>query len=502
MIHKIIDYWKRYYIEHVILFLVLITIVCLYLPRLNYNLVWVDEGFSIIVATSPTLNDLISNVTWDKSSSPPLYYVSLYIFSSIVGHNVFVYQLFSFIPFVLILIVSLTIIKKEFGFYVSLTFMILSSFLFSSIVYVTEIRAYEWAAFFVLMSFLYMYKILNEPKTSNYVLFMIFSILAAYNHYYACMAVGLLYFVLIANSVLVNKTERKKIFFISVITAVFYAPWILYCISGMLKTVNGYWLTYIPPVSDCLTFLFANEYGIVFCVICLVCSVLVIKEHAAIDIWKKKIEITPIGTWVFGGVTAIIGSITIGLIVCNLMHPVMVLRYLYPVSIIAWLLFSYCIYNWLKNVKTKTIMAVIIVTILLFTTVPQCLHIVELEERWDNISHSSIESMSCITDEDIVLTDEYWVTNSYFQSYYPNVTLIHVNRAQIPTIDNDHHYYIMINGIISQTTVKKQLLDQGYTVKTVKEYMLLGTGYKHQIKLGDLQYQYFALYEICPVDSG
>lgn len=499
MLSKNNDRWDKCRVELALLILAALIVVLLNIFRLSYNLIWVDEGFSILAATSPSFDSLLEKVAEDRIASPFFYNVSLYLFTALFGHNVFVYQLFSFIPLVLMLVVSITHVRKEFGFYVTITFMILCSFLFTSIVYMFEIRTYEWAAFFVMVSFLYLYKILNEPSKKNYAIFLIFSLLSAYSHYYACMAIGLVYMSLFVYSMVLNKGERKNVVITSVLFAVCYAPWMMYCVLGMINWVGNMWINFIPTLGDCLTILFANKFGLILCIVMLMCFALIIRDNVELNVQSKMIKISPVGVWLIIGATAVFGSIALAQIVCRFVHPVMTLRYLYPASVIAWFLFSYCVCNWIKDIKIRKIWSIAVIVLLLLITVPQSVQINTLENGWNNEVQSSIETMRCISNDDIVLTDEYWVTNSYFQTYFPDVTLIHFSRSDVPTLEEDRHYYVMINGLMSQTTVEEQLLEQGYGVKTVKEYMLLGAGYRHQAEVGDLLTQYYALYEIYPI---
>ena len=75
------------------------------------------------------------------------------------------------IPFFLILLFSLTALKKNFGTIAALVTVTMMSLMSAPVVYNVEARMYSLAALFVLLSFYYLHKILCCSQKKDWILF-------------------------------------------------------------------------------------------------------------------------------------------------------------------------------------------------------------------------------------------------------------------------------------------------------------------------------------------
>lgn len=58
---------------------------------------------------------------------------------------------------------------------------------------------------------------------------------------------------------------------------------------------------------------------------------------------SKKRRLTTFSLWVIAGVFSILGTIAVGEIVSIYIRPLLIMRYIYPVASVAWLLLGACL---------------------------------------------------------------------------------------------------------------------------------------------------------------
>lgn len=141
---------------------ILLTIYAIALAALNGirimdSTYWYDEMFSIKLIRMP-IPELLEATANDVH--PPLYYLILKGICHFAGESGPVLHAASLLPYLLVLILALTVIRKRFGRSTSLLFITFASLLASAVKFNVEIRMYSWVAFFVLVSYLSLYAIL------------------------------------------------------------------------------------------------------------------------------------------------------------------------------------------------------------------------------------------------------------------------------------------------------------------------------------------------------
>lgn len=169
---------------------------CLFitLMRCRDNAFWGDEGFSIFLAKR-SIPYIIKRTA--KDVHPPLYYFWLKAFYTVGGSNGFILHLSACIPYALILLTACTFVRHRFGEITAFILVLLSTLSKGAVIYNVEVRMYSLAAFFVLSAFIEVYEILRENRIRNWVLFVVFSLGAAYTHYYALVSVAFFYVALL-----------------------------------------------------------------------------------------------------------------------------------------------------------------------------------------------------------------------------------------------------------------------------------------------------------------
>lgn len=215
----------------------------LYLFNINYSDISIDETFTVaLIKHSPNaVLGLIKN-----DFHPPLYFLGLKIFTSIVGISTFTIRLFSIIGVLSTLILAYVVGQKVFGKKGALYFCILLMSLPMLAFYSHIARMYTWATFSITGVFLYSYLFIITNKKSDLVLLILFTIISAYTHYFALIAAfGSNMFVFVYLLFKQNKSWRLH-FIAALIIFILYLPWLFVILEQTSKAQGYFW---IPKVS-------------------------------------------------------------------------------------------------------------------------------------------------------------------------------------------------------------------------------------------------------------
>ena len=244
-------------------FLLIIIIGTLFLVMPHFNkYLWFDEAFSVSLS-SKSLKDI-----WFISGEdvhPVLYYIILHFILLFTNNNIAVAKFFSIIPITILGILGYTHIRKDFGEKVGLFFTIFSFFSPIIVSYAGEIRMYSLSLLLTTLTFTYAYRILkNDYKARNWILLIIFSILASYTHYYSLFCS-----IIIVSSLMIylfiktiknkkgtdvekyinTKNNAKKSLIAFVLLIISYIPWMSTIISQAIKISKDYWIP-VPWLHD------------------------------------------------------------------------------------------------------------------------------------------------------------------------------------------------------------------------------------------------------------
>ena len=205
--------------------------------------IWFDESYSVAIS-----NHSFSEI-WNIGGNdvhPVFYYMMLKIVSLIFGNNILVFRLFSVVPIVILSILGITHIRKDYGERTGIIFSFLTMFLPIIAAYSSEIRMYTWVMLFVTITAIYANRIYkNELSNKNWVIFALFSLLSAYTHYYGLMFAGIINVILFIYLLKNRKGKNKdlKIFIIqAIVECLLYVPWLYYFIKQLTSVGGGYWI--------------------------------------------------------------------------------------------------------------------------------------------------------------------------------------------------------------------------------------------------------------------
>ena len=220
----------------------------LYLYNINLGDIWIDEAFTkaLVRHSYGEIIQLIKN-----DFHPPLYFFGLKFFVAIFGLNDFTIRLFSVLgilaTILLVYIIGQKVLGKTGAIYFCL--LIVSLPMLAGFSHVA--RMYTWGAFAVTGTFLFASRFLLSNKHSDLIWFMLFSLAAAYTHYYALLA-AFWANVFVLMFLFIRRNNKLKIYLIySLIALVLYVPWFTAVIWQTKKVTESFWV----PTLDWQTFL-------------------------------------------------------------------------------------------------------------------------------------------------------------------------------------------------------------------------------------------------------
>src|SRR3990172_9885791 len=238
--------------------LIFIFAVFFYLFNINFSDIWIDEAFTkaLVKHSFGEITGLIRN-----DFHPPLYFYALKIFVSIFGISVFTIRLFSVLGVLATIVIGYVAGQKIFSKSGALYFCLLLLSLPMLAEYSHEARMYTWGAFAVTGVFLYAVLSITTSRRSNLLFLMLFSLIAAYTHYYALLAafwanVFVFFFLLI------NKNKNLKVHLIySLAALLLYLPWLLVMLSQMKEVSESFWVPALnwQIIASCLLSPFAPK---------------------------------------------------------------------------------------------------------------------------------------------------------------------------------------------------------------------------------------------------
>ncbi len=452
---------------------------------------WLDETYSINIVHL-SLPDLLK--TTGNDVHPPLYYLILFAFCKVFGYHSFIYHLVSLIPYAIILILSLTVISKTFGKITSLFVITFSSLLTTSVEYNVQVRMYSWGALFVMLSFYALYKIFKTDKTSAYALFIISSLCAAYTHYYLLIGMAAFYGMLMLATLIKRKKSLKKVIFTYLITIIGYAPWLVVLLRTMSSTSDSFWIKTIPSVTDSLGYLFAGKIQLLLVAVLFVTAALVLlfdtkilqliksaDGKSKLSFSLKRMKISSFCVWIASGFAGILVTIAFGLAISYIIRPMFLVRYLFPLSTIAWILMGVCI----SRLKLRKVIASVLLCATLLTGLYSYAYIFKEDRATQQILTKTLNATAELIDADDVILASY-------SHYKEGVARHYYGVSECYTIEN--------NEVKITDPAKKHwlFLDKEITDDTIAQLSAQGFGYNTIITNGNVGTYRVHIYEVIP----
>lgn len=338
---------------------------------LNYSFIHIDEWYTLSLLQMSFVDGLKLTAA---DVHPPLYYlivkivIKLLTMLNISFDMIFVSKIVSLIPYGILLIVSGSKVKNNYGWLTAGIFVFvfgtMSEFFFKFI----TLRMYGWGLLFLLLSYIYLYDVMNKSDKKSWFLLTIFSVCGAYTHYFIAISsifiyLSLFYYICFIKSyefnLKIRKNELKK-WFISVIGGLLLFSPCLRVVIKQLNTPGNYW---IPAISlnDVINFIsyFAtnSSNNVLISIAILLLAILFLASFL-----KLKNEDIEMKYYLLIGIFSAVMTFLFLLAFSIFLHPILLPRYLIPMIGILWFVFAIII----GKIENKPLLIIILCLILLF----------------------------------------------------------------------------------------------------------------------------------------
>ena len=338
-----------------VLIFTVIILAALHISLIFNDSVWCDEAYTMIQCRK-SFSSMMENVKVD--AWPPFYGITSWLFAHIFGISVPSLKLYSIIPTLLTIILGIHYIKQIIGStYVALTYALLVGVMPLSLHMSLEIRGYSWGMFFVTMCAFKTYQFWQKKKISNFILMLIWALLAAYTHYFAVVSVAIIFTLLFVALIIQNKKNIILCFVITLICFLAYLPWLANFLKAAGSVASGYWIPKMrfSNFMECFLFPFTKEidskgeiivceFTYIFVILGIFLVLLLFRNIFNSGMKNARNEIIAVLSLVVWG-----GLIVCGYLISKLISPMFIPRYMYFTIGLLWLAFSIMIFYCIKN---------------------------------------------------------------------------------------------------------------------------------------------------------
>lgn len=295
--------------------------------------IWVDEAFSVALASHPW-REMLSIASTDVH--PPLYYIILKALTEIVllvfphASAICIGKLVSVLPFALLLVAACTKVRRTWGNYVGGLWGMAIFAAPSLILQGVEIRMYGWAMFFVTLAYLFAYDVITKARKRDWCCFVLAGLASAYTHYYACIAVTPVYLLLLYISFRKGRFYLLRWLAAAAVTVVGYLPWLFIFVTQARNVEADYWIQY-PDLTEFRRYV-VGVFGdsVTAGIVCLI----IFLQFLSIGRGKEGIMHR---RFLLTGILCGVATIFVGLTATYLIRPVFAFRYMYPGLACFWL---------------------------------------------------------------------------------------------------------------------------------------------------------------------
>ena len=338
--------------------------------------IWYDELFTMGL-TGKSFRELTALTARDVH--PPFYY---YYVKSVIWlclavfpgtDAVIVGKLCSVLPLLGLAVYAVTKVRKHFGWLCAGLFLFCVIAMPNLPQYTVEIRMYTLAMFLVAASFLHGYEILSHFTKSNgnstkdgflqpgkkgwgdWFFLGAYGIMAAYTHYFAAVAVAMVYLFLlifiIRKGNIIRKNGIKKWLLCVFCSILAYLPWMFVVVRQMAQVKENYWILPLTwrTFGSCVKFLMKPPFGSSTFQVAAAVMLFVIYVGLMFHIlWKNRHNEEAV-FMIVAGTGVLAGVVLFGFAASFLLRPVFIVRYMLPAAGCFWLSFAFLVSKAVKG---------------------------------------------------------------------------------------------------------------------------------------------------------
>lgn len=369
-------------------------LICLYMfmSPASWSILHINEYWTYSVVNLPLKEAMIVIV---NDVHPPLHYLLLYLFNPLgLTSSLYFIKVFSVIPYILIMIVSATKIREDYGWLTAGLFVFSLGVMTDFFVEFLTARMYSWGLFFVLMAFLYYWEVVNNWDRKSWILLTLFTLLSVSTQYFFAITCGLIYLLLLVE-ILRNNKDKIKQFAKSVLALVIlYAPW-AYIMIRQIRSHAGDSRdpVHISDILNYFTFFAIKHESFSLEIIALKVLAVIFLVLMIVLIYKSKDRFSATGVFLMYA-TIGLGVICLALSFSNSMR----VRYMVPIMGIFWLSASVVI----GKIKDDKILAVMLALVLILAGAGVAITEIDLNHRFE-FNKEKTDFLNSINNNDSVI---------------------------------------------------------------------------------------------------
>lgn len=332
----------------------ILILLYMFISPLTNTIINIDEYWTYSLVNLPFMEGMTVAI---HDVHPPLYYWILYLFTPFGLGNLYLLKVVSIIPYILIMVVSATKIREDYGWLTAGLFVFCLGVMTDFFMEFLTIRMYSWGLFFLLMVFIYYKDVITRWDKKSWVLLTLFTLLSVSTQYFLALTCGLVYLLILAE-ILTEHKDKIRQFAKSVLALiVLYAPWGIVFIHQIQTHANdakeGFELVNVIHYFTAFAIKSQNFRldMVIFKIIAIIFLIFIL-----VLIYKKKDKFSAAGVFLMYATLAI-GILSLMSSFTNSMR----VRYLVPVFGIFWLSASIVI----GKIKDYKVLAIALVLVLL-----------------------------------------------------------------------------------------------------------------------------------------
>lgn len=307
------------------------------------NVVWGDEAYTCN-AIRNGLDGIFQILTLEENH-PPLHFLWLKAFAELFGYSIPVYHFASFVPFCIGIIGAVTLLRRRCGNLPAAFFVMISGLAAPCLEYNMEIRMYALAFLGMAGGYYCVFRILSGSRAAGWIGLVFWASVAAYSHYYALVAAGIMMFLASVAAYLRyrGKVWIKGLASMAAFLAI-YAPWLSQLLRATESVSHRWWMTQIEGMGRSFEMIGcgAGMSRIVLGLLAFLAVVLFLAESSLIRPEKREdrlllhVTVPSIRKWSDETYAFAVGLLTIGGTlafaygISVIMQPLVTGRYLYP----------------------------------------------------------------------------------------------------------------------------------------------------------------------------
>lgn len=228
---------KKIKLINIIFWIIILILSLLYIiEAIKCNVITDEEAYTLALIKHDFL-DIINITTND--THPPLSYFYFKIFTFLFNYDITATKIFATIPLIFILIFGGLLVRKNLSNRTAIIFLIMFFATPPFLQWASISRMYSLAIAFVFFAGIYAYEVFTCAKTRKWILYCLFSVAAAYTHYYALLSVIIIGLMLLAFIIIKDKKLIKNYIIYVCGCIVLYLPWISHILTQITQKING-----------------------------------------------------------------------------------------------------------------------------------------------------------------------------------------------------------------------------------------------------------------------